>query len=116
MNKKALLMMAVLAAFLLLTVISVSAQTAVAPAPMGAVNAASVVAPAPVTVPAQPSRPGYATRNVYTYPNGYAYPQPQYYNNYRGRRAVSFQEYFGFDGIPFNGSHIQAFRRYRGGF
>ena len=82
--------------------------------PLGAVNAASVTVPAPSAVPVQavrPTRPGYPARNVYAYPNGYTYPQPQYYN-YRGRRAVSFQEYFGFDGIPFNGSHIQAFRRY----
>ena len=114
MNKKTLSMTAALAAFLLLTVISISAQTAANPAPLGAVNAASVTAPAPSAVPVQavrPTRPGYPARNVYAYPNGYTYPQPQYYN-YRGRRAVSFQEYFGFDGIPFNGSHIQAFRRY----
>ncbi len=118
--------MALFAILALLTAVSAPAQNAaVAPAAAPQQVITTDAAPAPVHVaapvqtaaPPQTARPA-APRQVYPYPYGYAYPQQhqhqyQPYNN-RGGRPVTFQEYFGFDGIPFNGSHIQAFRRYHG--
>ncbi len=122
--------MAVFAVFTLLTTAGVLAQTAApqvittdaAPAqaaPQTAPAAAPAQAPAaqtpaPANTAVRTAKPAAAVRQgyAYGYPYGYA-PQQSYYNA-RGNRPVSFQEYFGFDGIPFNGSHIQAFRRYHG--
>ena len=114
--------MALFAILALLTAVSAPAQNAaVAPAAAPQQVITTDVAPAPVHVaapvqtaaPPQTARPA-APRHVHSYPYGYAYPQQQPYYNTRGGRPVSFQEYFGFDGIPFNGSHIQAFRRFHG--
>ena len=114
--------MALFAILVLLTAVSAPAQNAaVAPAAASQQVITTDAAPAPVHVaapvqtaaPPQTARPA-APRHVHSYPYGYAYPQQQPYYNTRGGRPVSFQEYFGFDGIPFNGSHIQAFRRFHG--
>lgn len=122
MKKISLSVMALFAILVLLTAVSAPAQNAaVAPAAAPQQVITTDVAPAPVHVaapvqtaaPPQTARPA-APRHVHSYPYGYAYPQQQPYYNTRGGRPVSFQEYFGFDGIPFNGSHIQAFRRFHG--
>ena len=140
MKKISLSMAAFFAVLALLTASSVMAQdTAVAPtaasqqvittddAPAPTVVLAQTAAPVQTAVPAQTVAPVQtaapartiqptAPRQLYPYSYGYAYPQQyqhQHYNN-RSGRPVTFQEYFGFDGIPFNGSHIQAFRRYHG--
>lgn len=112
--------MALFALLALLTAVSAPAQNAaVAPAaaPQQVITTdaapVQVAAPARTAVPAQTARPA-ASRHVHSYPYGYTYPQQQSYYTTRGGRPVSFQEYFGFDGIPFNGSHIQAFRRFHG--
>ena len=121
MKKISLLTTALFALLALLATVSVMAQTAaVAPAAVPQQAITTDAAPVQAAVPAQTAAPvgvarPAAPRQVYTYPYGYVrtQPQQQYYTN-RGGRPVTFQEYFGFDGIPFNGSHIQAFRRYHG--
>ena len=95
MSKKVLFMTAILMASIFSAIAAVSAQTAL-PAQAG-----------------QPIRMGNVYENNHPYPYGNPYSPQPYYNN-RGRRGVSFREYYGFDGIPFNGSHIQAFRRFHG--
>ena len=136
MKKISLSMAALFAILVLLTEGSVMAQkAAVAPAaesqqvittddePAPVVALAQTAVPVQTVVPAQTVPPARivqpaAPRQVYPYPYGYAYPQQHQHqyqpHNNRGGRPVTFQEYFGFDGIPFNGSHIQAFRRYHG--
>lgn len=114
MRKVSLSLTALFACLSLLTAVTVMAQkpmAAPAPLPQQVVVAGVMSTPAPAQ--AHPARPA-APRQVYSYPRGYAYPQQPQYNANRGGRPVTFQEYFGFDGIPFNGSHIQAFRRYHG--
>ena len=127
MKKNSLSMTALFALAALLTTVCASAQNAaVAPAaaPQQVITTdaapVQVAAPAQTAVlaqtatPARTARPS-APRHAHTASNGYAHPQQQQsYYTARGGHPVSFQEYFGFDGIPFNGSHIQAFRRFHG--
>jgi hypothetical protein len=108
----------VLSVFVLLTAVTVSAQTAGRVVTADSALATSPILfpfqAAPAAVPTPMARPvgSPAARQAYTSPNGHA--QLHQSRNARGRQSVSFQEYFGFDGIPFNGSHLRAFHRYHG--
>ena len=126
MSKKTLSVAVIFSLLVLFAAASVSAQTTVT-AP--ATQPATTVVSAPATQPAATAAPAPAAQSAATAapaPANTAVPaagstspvQTQFYQN-QGYRAVSARDFFGFDGIPFNGSHRAAFLRWRasrGGF
>lgn len=96
MSKRMISVLAVLSVFVLFAAVSAPAQTAAAPAAAPVYSAA-------------PAYAGYSAVN-----NGYVMSYPSQYVT-PNTRPGSFRDFFGFDGIPFNGSHMAAFQRWRAG-